>query len=1399
MDPEGILNRLPVVIYLLDSDSGEVSYLSEGVARFLGHVPDLSAATAEWRSHIHPDDVAITPTLDARRRSEGRPFGAEYRMVTPDGETVWVREDAILIPGDGSRGAFWQGMVTDVTRRKEVEEDSWRSAARFRAIIEELPAIVYMNSLDIPPMTTYISPRLEAVLGVKPEEWVENRRLWEGLAHPDDLERMLAEDVADYPDGRYQSEFRMMSRDGREVWFHDEAVLVRDEEGNPTHWEGVLVDISDQKAAEAREREAEERYRSLVERVPAVLYTDASQGDETLYVSPQIEAILGVLAGEYMEDHDLWAKMLHPDDRERVLAQYDEFRRGTGGDVDDYRMVRPDGRVVWIRDRARIERDPAGGVVVEQGMMFDVTEQKEAEERERQAETRFKTLVETLPAIAYISTVGQPEKLLYVSPRIEELLGKSIEEWQRDPDYWDAMVHPDDRARIDELSKAANETGRFSAEYRLTSVSETPVWVRDEGVLVRDEDGTPLYWEGLISDITELKKTEIELERARESWKDLVDRTPTPIYIEELDGTARYISPLLRDLTGYSPEEWMSSREASWRNFLHPDDRDRVLAEERRVDESLEPFSIDYRIFHKDGHIVWLHDEAVVVRDPDNEPLYWLGVHVDITARKEAEERLRETEERFRIFVEKGAGVVFIDGATDPWYTIYISPQVFDLFGWTQEEYLREQDLWDKALHPDDRERVLLEDHETGESGEPLLTEYRMINARGETLWIQERANMVLDADGAPLYWLGVFLDITEKKKAEAEIRRADARYRNLIDNIPVATYSQPYDTDSDIFMSPQIERITGWPVTTFARAESWTSVVHPDDGVPWTSEWADLADASHEPLDARYRIVKPDGTVVWVHDTALLVDATDDAPAMWQGVIEDITELKYTENELERARASWQDLVDQTPTPIYIEELEGGEMRYISPLIEGLLGYPPEEFTTRPGFIREVMHPDDGERFVHEDLETTEDQGYYESDYRVFHKEGHIVWMHDKSVLVRGANGEPLYWLGVVSDVTAQKEAEELLRAAEERYRSLIEQIPAILTVYPIGVDATAVYASPYSETLLGYPSDDWYGAGDLWVERLHPDDKARVLHLYERSLEARVDYSMEYRMMHKEGHAVWVEERGAFLPDENGDPMLVQSLIFDVTERKLAEQMTAELAAQTHELDHLRELDDMKSAFMSAVSHELRTPLTAMLGGALTLQSAGQSLPQKGYEDILNMIVQGGHQMGKLLTDLLDIERLSKGATRLQSRKGDIGEVVRSVIQECRVLEGHPLELDLPSVWMRLDNVKVERVVDNLLTNADRHTPDGTPIHVSVKPHEDGALIIVEDEGPGVPDDLKTVIFEAFRQGSAPAESPGIGVGLALVAKLSELHGGRAWVEDREGGGASFHVVLASLPEDT
>jgi len=134
--------------------------------------------------------------------------------------------------------------------------------------------------------------------------------------------------------------------------------------------------------------------------------------------------------------------------------------------------------------------------------------------------------------------------------------------------------------------------------------------------------------------------------------------------------------------------------------------------------------------------------------------------------------------------------------------------------------------------------------------------------------------------------------------------------------------------------------------------------------------------------------------------------------------------------------------------------------------------------------------------------------------------------------------------------------------------------------------------------------------------------------------------------------------------------------------------------------------------------------------------------------------------------------------------------------VVSEADYLGDRPVTVEAQSVEISIDSPKVERIVENLIANSVRHTPEGTRIWVKVVPEGTGALILVEDEGPGVLVELRDAIFEPFRQGSVMEASPGVGIGLSLVARFAELQGGRAWVAEREGGGASFRVFLPGLP---
>jgi signal transduction histidine kinase len=236
--------------------------------------------------------------------------------------------------------------------------------------------------------------------------------------------------------------------------------------------------------------------------------------------------------------------------------------------------------------------------------------------------------------------------------------------------------------------------------------------------------------------------------------------------------------------------------------------------------------------------------------------------------------------------------------------------------------------------------------------------------------------------------------------------------------------------------------------------------------------------------------------------------------------------------------------------------------------------------------------------------------------------------------------------------------------------------------------------------------------------------------------------------------------------------------------------------LARQREDARSLHEVSQMKDTFLRAVSHDLRTPLTAMHGVAVTLERTKLNLPREQALDLIKMMIEKTRKMDRLLTDLLDLNRMGEGILEPKRSTTDISALAHQVVDEVDQLRGWPIEIDAEPVMVSVDAAKVERIIENLLLNTTRHTPPGTQVWVRARAGERDLELIVEDAGPGVPAELAGSIFEPFRQG-APAPTPGknrkgVGIGLSLVARFAILHGGRAWVAERPGGGASFHILL-------
>jgi PAS domain S-box-containing protein len=368
-------------------------------------------------------------------------------------------------------------------------------------------------------------------------------------------------------------------------------------------------------------------------------------------------------------------------------------------------------------------------------------------------------------------------------------------------------------------------------------------------------------------------------------------------------------------------------------------------------------------------------------------------------------------------------------------------------------------------------------------------------------------------------------------------------------------------------------------------------------------------------------------------------------------------------------------------------------------------------------------------------------------------------------------------------------------LQQAEAKYRALVEPLPAIVYAAEFEEAGKWLYVSPQIERILGFTPDEWVEDPTLFDRQLHPEDVDRYRGAEAAARASGGQLGLEYRMIAHDGRVVWFRDDSVVIRDYAGQARFQQGVMFDITESKRAEEaLRGALEREQEAAERLRALDQMRNSFLQAVSHELRTPLTSVLGFALTLRREDLELSAAEREEMLDRLAANARKLERLLSDLLDMDRVARGVLEPKLGPVDIGDLAHRVAAETD-MGRRTLSLDAPALSLVADGAKVERIIENLLVNATRHTPEDSHVWLRMESGSQGVTLVVEDDGPGVSDELKRTIFEPFRQGERINEHhPGTGIGLSLVADFSRLHGGRAWVEDRPGGGASFHVFLPS-----
>jgi PAS domain S-box-containing protein len=953
--------------------------------------------------------------------------------------------------------------------------------------------------------------------------------------------------------------------------------------------------------------------------------------------------------------------------------------------------------------------------------------------------------------------------------------------------------------------------------------------------------------------LEERDQAEVRVSEAERNYRSLVEQLPLAMYKTRLDETSSciYMSPQIEALVGYTPLECMTDPEL-FVKILHPEDRERSLAAHRAAYESGESFSITYRVIAKDGRAVWIHDEVTIAKDAAGRPLHAQGFLLDVTSRK------ADQEERERQHAELSAlhetALLLIDELDPQKLLERIAVQAGELVGTRNTYvYLREEDglrvavgtgsfannvgqrigkgdglagrVWESG------EPLAVDDYSSWEGrldrfadasfhavvGVPLRSRSEIVGVLGlahedahrhfgptEIALLSRFAHLAALALESTRLYAAAQDELQERRRAERALREAELRYRTLVEHLPLATYISPADESvGNLYVSPQVETLLGFP------AEEWISnpgllheAVHPDDLERVLAE-ADRVRETGEPLRSEYRYVAADGRIVWVLDETILVRDESGTPLWVQGFLVDITESKVAEETRARLAA----IVESSNDAI---TSAGLDLRFTSwnAGAERMFGHTEEEVLGRP--ITLTMPPK-RQKAALEALRRVVDEGHVAHlETARPQEDGEILHVAFTYSPIRDPEGRVVGVSAIGQDVTERKRAEAAIRESESKFRAFVETTEE--WVWAMDVEARRTYSNPAVERMLGFRPEEVVGRA--WYEFVVEEDREKLANATADHAKRKQGWSgVVVRCRHRDGGVHFLESTAT--PDFDADGKLIgwrgtdrdvtgriqaeadreRLLVGEQEARASAEAAQRDLAAQN---ERLRELDRMKDEFIALVSHELRTPLTSIRGYTELLLDGEAGDLTDDQRQFLSVVERNSHRLLHLVGDLLFLAQVEAGKLVLDVGELDLGSVASESVETARPqAEARGITLTLatgPVPQLAGDRDRIAQLLDNLVSNAIKFTPENGRVDVRVGSAGNQAVLEVRDSGMGIPADEQEFLFERFFRTSNATEHAiqGTGLGLAISKAIVEAHAGRITVASQEGAGTTFRVAL-------
>jgi PAS domain S-box-containing protein len=823
--------------------------------------------------------------------------------------------------------------------------------------------------------------------------------------------------------------------------------------------------------------------------------------------------------------------------------------------------------------------------------------------------------------------------------------------------------------------------------------------------------------------------------------------------------------------------------------LVHPEDRPPV---ERAIRSSLEhdvPYELEFRAVRPGGRVIWLYTNATVVRE-SGRPVRMLGATFDITARKQAELGLRESELRFRALASHAPVGIFLTDVNGD--ALFVNDTWRSLAGLAQEQVRGRG--WLDALHPDDRERVSREWYEAVAARTPFESEYRFRRPDGSVVWLQGSAVEFRNSGSALLGYIGTVADITQRKVAEEALRESERRFRTLASHAPVGIFLTDAKGET-VFVNESWCAMTGLPAEE-AKGFGWARAMHVDDRARVAAEWT-AALAENRASAAEYRFVGPDGTITWVQGKAVQLRDESGRLAGYIGTVADFTQRKAAEERLQEQESQLR-LITMN-APIILVQCDAQERyRFVNhAYTEGfrrpaaaVLGRTVREVVGGAAYAQLspfVSRALGGEAFVCE----------LEMDY---HDIG-PRFMRAAFTPERDAGGVVRGYLCAISDMTERRKTELALRESESRFRELANAMPQL--VWSADERGEVEYYNSRHVEYAGIVCTEgtWH-----WQPMLHPDDMQATVAAWQSAVRNGEAYQMEHRVQMRDGSWRWHLSRALPMRNEEGRVVRWFGTATDIHDTRVAQEALheAQRQLQAHALDlerhvadrtaSLREAIAQMEEFSYSVSHDLRAPLRAMNAYAQALVEDYGARLDDTARNYLDRIQRSSVRMEKLTHDVLNYSRVARAEIALTAL--DLEVLLHDVVLQYRELQAPAAEVQIirPLLGVRGHEASLGQCCANLLTNAAKFVAPGVKplIRVSTEPRGERVRVWFEDNGIGIAPEYQARLFRVFERVPTRQAYNGTGIGLAIVRKAVEKMGGACGVESDGRNGSRFWIDL-------